>query len=163
MSFCVPTPVFRAGGRNCRVYEAHCIASSTSSRGDHPPLSRKHLAEYSLRDYLWRSASRVSRLVLSPPLSVYRRVNHCAHPKASATFISQSQAFTANKHIALPVNISNSRDVSLRPLQPRPWNRSIVVYASRSATWSNHDRTIYQAAPLRGKRGQSIRQVLRAA
>lgn len=95
-------PLFHA--RNCRVYEAHCIASSTSSRRS-PTTIEKTLREvYSLRECLARlsTAERYASFAAGfiTPAHVYRRVNHCAHPNASATFIPQSRAFTANKHIA---------------------------------------------------------------
>lgn len=56
-----------------------------------------------------RGAPRVSRLVLSPP-RVYRRVNHCSQLERIGNFyLAVAHAFTANKHIALPVNTPNFR------------------------------------------------------
>lgn len=97
--------LFHAGARNCRVYEAHSIQHHQLVVGDHQPSSRRHFAEYSLCECrarlspAERFASFEARFI-TPPFSVYRCVNHCAHPNASATFISQSRPFTANKHIA---------------------------------------------------------------
>jgi len=96
--------LFHAGARNCCVYGAHCIASSTSSRRSSTTIERAlhgiFLARVSGAIISGGALCEFRGPILSPPpFSVYR-VNHCAHPNASATFTSQSRVFTANKHIA---------------------------------------------------------------
>jgi len=66
----ISRPIFRAGARNCCVYEAHCITSSTSSRRSSTAIEKTLREVYSSRERRARlSSNGVSRFVLSPPRS----------------------------------------------------------------------------------------------
>lgn len=133
---------FYAGARNCRVYEAHSIASSTSSRRS-PTAIEKTLRGacslvYRARDYLRRCASpRVSRLVLSPcaraltlslSLSsspVYRLCKPLRSPECIGDFYLTVARLSRPINILLAGKYTQFQGRCATAVKPRPWNRSI--------------------------------------